>query len=76
MLMPNSVLILLSRCSLLYFAIGGGFSSLSGSPRKHHHLEKQMDSMDDDDWLFRAARGGNLWTNTWRTRSESCAPSG
>ena len=57
MLMPNSVLILLSRYSLLYSAIKG-FSSLSGSPRKHHHLEKQMDGMDDDDWLFRAARGG------------------
>lgn len=63
MLMSNSVLILLSRCSLLYFAIRG-FSSRSGSPRKHHHLEKRMDGMDDGDWLFRAARGGNLWTNT------------
>lgn len=75
MLMPNSVLILLSRCSLLYSAIRG-LSSRSGSPRKHHHLEKRMDGMDDDDWLFRAERGGNLCTNTWRTRSESCAPSG
>lgn len=28
--------------------------------------------MDDDDWLFRAARGGNLWT-TWPTRSEPSA---
>lgn len=75
MLMPNSVLILLSRYSLLYSAIRE-FSSRSGSPRKHHHLEKQMDGMDDDDWLFRAERGGNLCTNTWRTRSESCALSG
>ncbi len=41
-----------SRCSLLYFAIRG-FSSRSGSPRKHHHLEKRMDGMDDGDWLFR-----------------------
>ena len=65
----------LSRCSLLYSAIRG-LSSRSGSPRKHHHLEKRMDGMDDDDWLFRAERGGNLCTNTWRTRSESCAPSG
>ena len=24
--------------------------------------------MSDDDWLFRASRGGNIWTNTWRTR--------
>nr|DAZ08837.1 MAG TPA: hypothetical protein [Caudoviricetes sp.] len=58
----------LSRCSLLYFAIRG-FSSRPGSPRKHHHIEKRMNDMDDDDWLFRAARGENLWT-TWRTRSE------
>ena len=59
MLMPNSVLILLSRCSLLYFAIRE-FSSRSGSPGKHHHLAKRMDGMGDDDWLFRAARVGNL----------------
>ena len=31
-------------------------------------IERQMEGMGDDDWLFRAARGGNLWTNTWRTR--------
>ena len=31
-------------------------------------IERQMDGMGDDDWLFRAASGGNLWTNTWRTR--------
>ena len=27
-----------------------------------------MDGLGDDDWLFRATRGGNVWTNTWRTR--------
>ena len=27
-----------------------------------------MDGMGDDDWLFRATRGGNVWTNAWRTR--------
>lgn len=31
-------------------------------------IKAQMDGMDDDDWLFRATRGGNVWTNTWRTR--------
>ena len=31
-------------------------------------VEEQMAGMKDDDYLFRAARGGNLWTNTWRTR--------
>lgn len=31
-------------------------------------IKAQMDSMGDDDWLFRATRGGNVWTNTWRTR--------
>ena len=36
-------------------------------------IERQMEGMGDDDWLFRAARGGNLWTNTWRTRLASCA---
>ena len=25
-------------------------------------------AMGDDDWLFRATRGGNVWTNAWRTR--------
>ncbi len=31
-------------------------------------IKAQMDGMGDDDWLFRATRGGNVWTNTWRTR--------
>ena len=31
-------------------------------------IKAQMDGMGDDDWLFRATRGGNIWTNTWRTR--------
>ena len=31
-------------------------------------IKAQMDGMGDDDWLFRANRGGNVWTNTWRTR--------
>lgn len=31
-------------------------------------IKVQMDGMGDDDWLFRATRGGNVWTNTWRTR--------
>lgn len=31
-------------------------------------IKAQMDGMCDDDWLFRATRGGNVWTNTWRTR--------
>lgn len=31
-------------------------------------IKAQMDGMGDDDWLFRATRSGNVWTNTWRTR--------
>ena len=31
-------------------------------------IKAQMEGMGDDDWLFRATRGGNVWTNTWRTR--------
>lgn len=31
-------------------------------------IKAQMNGMGDDDWLFRATRGGNVWTNTWRTR--------
>ncbi|KAB5686990.1 site-specific integrase [Bifidobacterium adolescentis] len=31
-------------------------------------IKAQMDGTGDDDWLFRATRGGNVWTNTWRTR--------
>lgn len=31
-------------------------------------IKAQMNGMCDDDWLFRATRGGNVWTNTWRTR--------
>lgn len=31
-------------------------------------IKAQMDGMGDGDWLFRATRGGNVWTNTWRTR--------
>lgn len=31
-------------------------------------IKAQMDGMSDDDWLFRAARGWNVWTDTWRTR--------
>lgn len=31
-------------------------------------IKAQMDGMGDDDWLFRATRGGNVWTNTWQTR--------
>ena len=31
-------------------------------------IKAQMDGMGDDDWLFRATRGGNVWTNAWRTR--------
>lgn len=31
-------------------------------------IKAQMDGMGDDDWLFRATRGGNVWTSTWRTR--------
>ena len=31
-------------------------------------IKAQMDGMGDDDWLFRATCGGNVWTNTWRTR--------
>lgn len=31
-------------------------------------IKAQMDGMGDDDWLFHATRGGNVWTNTWRTR--------
>lgn len=31
-------------------------------------IKAQMDGMGDDNWLFRATRGGNVWTNTWRTR--------
>lgn len=31
-------------------------------------IKAQMDGMGDDDWLFRATRGGNVWTNMWRTR--------
>ena len=31
-------------------------------------IKAQMDGMGDDDWLSRATRGGNVWTNTWRTR--------
>lgn len=31
-------------------------------------IKAQMDGMGDNDWLFRATRGGNVWTNTWRTR--------
>lgn len=31
-------------------------------------IKAQMDGMGDDGWLFRATRGGNVWTNTWRTR--------
>lgn len=31
-------------------------------------IKAQMDGMGDDDWPFRATRGGNVWTNTWRTR--------
>lgn len=31
-------------------------------------IKAQMDGMGDDDWLFRATRGRNVWTNTWRTR--------
>ena len=30
-------------------------------------IKAQMDGMGDDDWLFRATRGGNVWTNAWRT---------
>ena len=31
-------------------------------------IKAQMDGMGDDDWLFRATRGENVWTNAWRTR--------
>lgn len=31
-------------------------------------IKAQMDGMGDDDWLFRATCGGNVWTNTWRKR--------
>ncbi len=31
-------------------------------------IKAQMDGMGDDNWLFRATRGGNVWTNAWRTR--------
>ena len=31
-------------------------------------LERQCDGRDPDDYVFRAARGGNLWVNTWRSR--------
>lgn len=31
-------------------------------------IKAQMDGMGDDNWLFRATHGGNVWTNTWRTR--------
>ena len=26
-------------------------------------IKAQMDGMGDDNWLFRATRGGNVWTN-------------
>ena len=39
-------------------------------------IERQMEGMGDDDWLFRAARGGNLWTNTWRTCLAKGRPTG
>ncbi len=31
-------------------------------------LKPLLDGAADDDWLFRAARGGNIWLHNWRSR--------